>query len=203
MAGLSYIMNGQFQEAEAPLKEVFLYGRDFGCDILKTPAQLLLGAVQIYKGNFNQGLKMIEDVRQSCLESERRWTYAYSEYVLGKVYLQIIEGAAPTSLSTVAKNIGFLIKNVPFASRKAEAHFNKAIEVAKAIGAKGLLGQAYVDLGLLHKTKKRTDKARDCISEAIKLFKKCEADVFVKQAKGCPGIFRIDACSFALLFHIL
>ena len=83
----------------------------------------------------------------------------------------------------MAKNIGFLIKNVPFASRKAEGHFNKAIEVAKEIGAKGLLGQAYVDLGLLHKTKKRTDKARDCISEAIELFKKCEADGFLKQAE--------------------
>ena len=183
MAGLSYIMNGQFLEAEAFLKEVLIYGRDFGCDILKTPAQLFLGVIQIYKGNFKQGLKTIEDARHSFLKSERRWTYAYSEYVLGKVYLQIIEGAAPTSLSNVAKNIGFLIKNVPFASRKAEGHFNKAIEVAKEIGAKGLLGQAYVDLGLLHKTKKRTDKARDCISKAIELFKKCEADVFLKQAK--------------------
>jgi len=183
MAGLSYTMNGQFQEAEVPLKEVFLYGWDFGCDILKTPAQLCLGVIQVYKGNFNQGLKMIEDVRQSCLENERRWTYAFSEYVLGKVYLQIVEGAGPTSLSTVVKNIGSLIKNVPFASRKAEGHFNKAIAVAKEIGAKGISGQANLDLGLLHKAKKREDQARKCFSEAIQLFEQCEAEVYLKQAK--------------------
>ncbi|GAI10282.1 unnamed protein product [marine sediment metagenome] len=77
------------------------------------------------------------------------------------MYFQLVEGEGPISLSTVAKNIGFLIKNVPFASKKAEAHFKKAIEVAKEIGAKGVLGQAYLDLGLLHRAKGRTDQARN------------------------------------------
>jgi tetratricopeptide (TPR) repeat protein len=75
------------------------------------------------------------------------------------------------------------MKNVPFASQKAEAHFNKAIDVAKETGAKATLAQAYLELGFLHKAKQRTDQARDCISEAIKLFESCEADVFLRQAK--------------------
>jgi tetratricopeptide (TPR) repeat protein len=83
----------------------------------------------------------------------------------------------------MAKNIGFLVKNVPFASKKAEDHFNKAIEVAKGIGANGILGQAYLDLGILHKTKGRIDQARKCISNAIALFEKCEARIFLEQAK--------------------
>jgi len=128
-------------------------------------------------------LKMIEDVKQSCLKNERRWYYGLTEYVLGKVYLQIVEGAGPTSLSTIAKNIGFLIKNVPFADKKAELHFNKAIDTAKEIGAKGFLGLAYLDLGLLHKAKKRKDQAKECISEAVQLFEQCEADVYLKQAR--------------------
>jgi tetratricopeptide (TPR) repeat protein len=75
------------------------------------------------------------------------------------------------------------LKNVPFAAKKAENHFQKAIELAKEISAKGLLGQATLELGLLHKIKGRTDEARKCISDAVHLFEECEADVFLKQAK--------------------
>jgi tetratricopeptide (TPR) repeat protein len=83
----------------------------------------------------------------------------------------------------ITKNIGFLMKNVPFSAKKAENHFLKAIEVAKKIGAKGFLGRVNLDLGLLYKIKGKNDEARKCISDAVQLFKECEADVFLKQAK--------------------
>jgi tetratricopeptide (TPR) repeat protein len=105
------------------------------------------------------------------------------EYVLAKVYCQIVEGSGPISLSTMAKNMGFLIKNVPFASKKAEEHFNRAIEVAKEIGAKGTMGMAYLDLGLLYKMKGKTEQAKKCISEAIQIFEQTEAEIYLKQAK--------------------
>jgi len=37
------------------------------------------------------------------------------------------------------RNIGFLIKYVPSAAKKAEFNFNKAIAVASKIGAKAIL----------------------------------------------------------------
>ena len=74
------------------------------------------------------------------------------------------------------------MKNVPFASRKAEGHYKKVIEVAEEMGAKIVMGSAYLDLGLLHKAKKRKEQANKCLSEAVKLFEQCEADVYLKQA---------------------
>jgi hypothetical protein len=53
------------------------------------------------------------------------------------------------SFSLLYKNIGFLVKNILFVSKKAEYHFNKAIEVSKNIGAIGYLGQAYLGLASL------------------------------------------------------
>ena len=85
-------------------------------------------------------------------------------------------------MSTMLKNIVFLIKNVPFASRKAEEHFTKAIASAREIGAKHIMGVAYLDLGSLHKTKKRTKQTHECISEAIKIFEECEAKIYLKKA---------------------
>ncbi|UCF82916.1 MAG: AAA family ATPase [Desulfobacteraceae bacterium] len=181
--GLGYLSNGQISEAEKALDEVVTFSEEFGDELLGAPAQAFLGVVLIAKGNMSQGLRFLEEGRTLFLANGRRFYYAQTEYFLGKVYMQIVQGEGELSLSTVIKNIGFVVKNVPFASRQAEKHINAAIEVAKEIGAKGILGGAYYDLGLLHKAKKRIDQARQCISEAIKIFEKCEAEIFLKQAK--------------------
>jgi class 3 adenylate cyclase/tetratricopeptide (TPR) repeat protein len=183
LLGSGFTQNGQFLKAEEALQEVASYSRDFGCELLGTPTHAFLGLISIAKGQMGQGLKMIEEALHACHENQRRSWYATIEHALGQVYLQIVEKTAPVSLTTMAKNVGFILKNVPSAGKKAEDHFNKAIEVAKEIGAKGILGQAYLDLGLLHKAKGRTDQARECISEAIRLFEQCEAEVYLKQAK--------------------
>jgi tetratricopeptide (TPR) repeat protein len=135
------------------------------------------------KGHMGQGLEKIQEAQRAFLENEGRSLYATSEHLLGKLYLQIVENARPISLSTMAKNVGFLIRNVPFAGRKAEEHFNKAIQVAREIGARGIMAMAYLDLGLLHKAKKRRDQARECLIEAIKLFEQCGTEAHLKQAK--------------------
>ena len=82
----------------------------------------------------------------------------------------------------MAKNIGFLVKTVPFATKSAEQHFKNAIKIFKELGTKGQLGMVYLSLGLLHKATKKTDKARRCLLEAINLFQECEAGGWLKQA---------------------
>jgi hypothetical protein len=94
-----------------------------------------------------------------------------------------VEGAGPINLKLIIKNIGFLLRYAPIAAKKADQHLNNAIGIAKEIGAKGILGQATLDLGLLCKAKKQTDLARKNITGAIEIFEQCEAEVFLKQAK--------------------
>lgn len=76
-----------------------------------------------------------------------------------------------------------------FASRKAEEHLQKAIELLNEIGANGYLGQTYLNLGLLYKSTKSTDQARQSILEAINLFRECEADVWLKQGNEALDFF--------------
>jgi hypothetical protein len=52
------------------------------------------------------------------------------------------------------------------------------------------MGMAYLDLGLLHKTKGRTGKARECLSEAIRVFEKCEIETYLKQAREALASLR-------------
>ena len=146
------------------------------------PGLLFLGTAIIANGNINKGFKMIDEAQQSFIRQERRYFIALAEYVLAKIYSQIVEGTGSISSLNIAKNIGFLVKNVPFSDKQANSHFNNAIEVAEEIGAKSISGPAYLDWGRLHKAKKRNDLARECIFKAVKLFEQCEADVYLKQA---------------------
>jgi len=181
--GRLYVLNGQIDKAAEILRHILEFSDKFGVEFIEGQAQIFLGVVYIAKGRMTQGFNLLKKGQLSYLENQNVPFYCVSEYVLGKVYLQIVQGSESVNIATIMRNIGFLIKNVPSAAKKAEFHFKKAIEVAREIGAKAILGQVYLDLGLLNKAKKRTDKARKCISKAIEILEACEAIVYLKQAK--------------------
>ncbi|MGD1154058.1 MAG: adenylate/guanylate cyclase domain-containing protein [Syntrophales bacterium] len=182
--GWAYLANGQYREASRILQEVNKLAESCGYPMMGEPAKMLSAIVMITEGHIHQGIETIEGLMESNLKSGGRYRYAVMNYQLGGVYLQIAQGGGgKKDLYFLAKNIGFLIKTVPFAHQKAEKHFNIAINTAKEIGAKGVLAQAYFDMGRLRRTKGRTDEARKYISDAIQLFEECEADVFLKQAR--------------------
>ena len=181
--GALYVYGGQFQEAEEALQQVVAYSREYGVKQIGIPANMYLGAALIGKGQMRRGLEIIEEAQGLFLNNDNKGFYAVSEYILGKVYLQIVERAVPLALSMITKNIGLLIRNVPFASRKAEYHLNRAIEVAREHGFKGVQGQACLDLGMLHKAKGRIKEARDCISKSIQIFEQTGAETNLQQAR--------------------
>jgi class 3 adenylate cyclase/tetratricopeptide (TPR) repeat protein len=181
--GLDYIQNGKITEAENALNRVVDFSQDLGAGVAGIPAEIFLGVILIAKGQMGQGLKRLKDGSQKLLMSGSLLYHLHCEFALGMVFSQMAIGAEPISASTIFKNIGFLVKNVPFASQKAEGYFKKVIEIAGEMGFKPILGGAYFNLGLLYKAKKRTNKARQCISEAIKVFQQCEAEIFVQQAE--------------------
>jgi tetratricopeptide (TPR) repeat protein len=184
MLGFSYVSAGKFHEAESVCEDVIKFTEEFGYEFMGSAAQAFMGIVMITKGDVARGINIVESLIQQHLEKGSRWRYALMNHMLGRVYSQIAQGGGgEKSLSFLLKNIGFLIKTVPFAARKAEGYLHTAIETAKEIGAKSVLGQAYLDLGKLHKAKGRLADARTCISQAVQSFEECEADVYLKQAR--------------------
>jgi tetratricopeptide (TPR) repeat protein len=177
-----YIMNDQIAEAENAFNRVVAFSQDSGAWAAGIPAQVFLGGVLIAKGQMSLGLKRLKEGRQKLLASGNMLYYLECEYFLAKVFSQISEGAEPINLSKIVKNFGFIAKNVPFASKKAEGHLKKVIEVAEEMGAWLFKGIACLDLGLLYKAKKRKNQAKKFMTEAVKIFEQCKADVYLKQA---------------------
>jgi class 3 adenylate cyclase/tetratricopeptide (TPR) repeat protein len=179
--GMAYFLGGQLQEAENALQSCINFGEKHGVGEISVIGQFFLAPILIAKGHMQQGTEMSEIARKILIKNQRKVQYAMSEYILGEVNSQIATGPKP-SLSIMAKNIGFLVKNVPFATKKAEKHFNRAIELFKEIGAEGYLGRVYLSQGLLFKATKRANQSKQCIMKAIDIFKECEAEGWLIQA---------------------
>jgi class 3 adenylate cyclase/tetratricopeptide (TPR) repeat protein len=176
-----YLLAGKTEEAEKEFREVIDFDERFNIFLTAAFAYLLLAMLKITKGHFNEGVKAIEKLRDGFSAEGSLSMYVLAEQLLGEVYLKMVEEQRPKSLSLLARNIPFLIKNIPFADRKAQEHLEEVIRVSASIGSNA--GSAYLDLGLLHRAKKRKDKAGECLTEAIRLLRECEAEPLLEQAK--------------------
>jgi tetratricopeptide (TPR) repeat protein len=183
LLGFSHAFRGNFHEIDKMAEQTWNFCQEVGCEVWGTMVELLVGVTYIANGQMSKGLKLIENVRGVHQKNKRKGALPLSEYILGKIYLQIVEGENLPSFSILARNIGFMLKNVPAAAKKSEDHFKKAIELSKEVGTYNYMAQAYFDLGILYKTKKRTKQAQDCISKALDLFEKGGSEVYLKQAQ--------------------
>ena len=98
-----------------------------------------------------------------------------------------------TDILFLARNIRFIMRNFLVAGRKAEENLKRSAEVARSIGAIGILGQAFLGLGLLYKEKGKPEEAETYLLEAIKAFEKCGAAGYLTQAKEALAACEISS----------
>ncbi len=183
LLGGACLLLGDFEKAEEALGECAAFTERFGCEGAGGFSRLFLGPLKAQRGDMGDGLRMVETAQAEYLENGNKISYAFSEYMLGRIYLGMVNRTGPLHLSKLARNAGFLIRHVPFAGQQAEKHLNKALEVDREIGAKGGMGMTLLSLAQLHSAKGRKDRARESILEAIGLFKQCDAQKYLKQAE--------------------
>ena len=128
---------------------------------------------------------MLRDTQRQWLKRNASWRYTFSELIFGELFSAMACRKTHASFASVVKNIGFLVKTLPFARQKAEDHYKKAIASAQKVGAQAMEGQAHLGLGKLYSNTGNKDKARDCFSSAIQLFERCGAETFLKKAHEC------------------
>ena len=179
---IAYVMDGQFENALECAQELTAFFEKYEVGNLLAHVNIARGAALVASGRMDLGIKIIDEERNSAFENKRNQTLAISEFVLGMIYSQIATGPKP-NLSTMTKNVGFLMKNVPFASKKAEEHFQKCIELSEEIGAHGYQGLSYHELGRLYQARKKTDKARQLIARAIEILEECRAEQYLQKAR--------------------
>lgn len=138
-------------------------------------------------------MKALEAVKADLLANGYVFFHLSAEHAHGTVYLRMVEGGDSMGLITLAKNLPFLVTNLPFADSKARKHLEEAVRLAESIQAKVQLAQTLLNLGLLHRAKNRTLKALEALSEAARLFEECEADAYLRQAREAIDSLAVPA----------
>jgi tetratricopeptide (TPR) repeat protein len=183
--GNCYLSAGKFAEAQGILDEIISFGDKYGLEAAGEPAKVLSGAIMVLRGKPTQGLKLLESITHRWLSNGNRYRYASGELMLGKIYQQFASKRKDTvNPLQLIKNMGFIVRIMPFAGKRAEMHFGNAAELAEQMGARMLLGQACLGLAELYCSSGNIKEAGDFALKAIRAFKKCEAENFLKQATG-------------------
>lgn len=181
--GGAYFLEGNVEEAEKNWIEVHKYCEDHGAGPVGALSRTALSSVFLVKGELSRGIRMEEELIGWHKENESRWRLAHHLCWLGNVYLRMTQKKGSMKFSILARNLRFIMRNILVARKKAEEYLKESIKVASQIGAIGILGQASLGLGLLFKTRGKTDEAEKYILEAIEAFEKCGAEGYLKQAR--------------------
>jgi class 3 adenylate cyclase/tetratricopeptide (TPR) repeat protein len=183
LLGMFLVQRREFERAEDLLTQVIAYSETEQTEYLKTTANLFLGVSLAAQGQLAQGIRLVESVSREFMEFHRSVFASLSEFILGNIFLQIFQGSGKKDLAAFCKNFGFLMKNLPFAGKKAERHLTKAVQLARQTGARGFLGQPCLQLGVLFKLRGRRAKAKEYVSEAIRVFEECGFEAHLNHAR--------------------
>jgi tetratricopeptide (TPR) repeat protein len=185
MKGMVYFLSEKYEEALNILKpNVEFLNENSRFPWLAVPGELFLGGSLVGQGSFDVGFKIIHEARKKLNEMHYSYFYIVSELMLGSIFSKIVSREADVKLSIIFRNIGFMLKNIASASKNAETHFKNAIGLAQEIGAKGIEGQAWLELGKLYVVKNKKVDARQAVNSSIEIFRLCNIETHRRQAEN-------------------
>ena len=178
-----YLISGRIDEAEEAGLKLQTYLREVELEIWIPFADGMMGLILIVKGKMSLGMKMLREAMQAYHAMGAIYYAESFQNLVGNTYLQLAAGEGKPPLMVILRNLGFLLKTLPVAAKKAEHHFNNVISESRKRGFDGLLAKSLLELGMLHKVKNRKNKAEACLTEAEELFEQMGADVYLTQTR--------------------
>jgi class 3 adenylate cyclase/tetratricopeptide (TPR) repeat protein len=134
-----FIQTGKFQEADEILREIIPFCQHLGMYYIVDWAQSLYGAALMAGGQYSRGMKMITEAARAFTEDGRFVSLYFLEFALAEIYLLMASQRPRLGFWTIIKNLGFILKEVPFARHKAETYLRRIIQVGQEIGATGFM----------------------------------------------------------------
>jgi class 3 adenylate cyclase/tetratricopeptide (TPR) repeat protein len=179
-----YLINEHFEDAEAIIKETIPKCQSLGFGLIETSAQVFQGAVLVAKGQISRGLKVLERVRRIFKDEERLFSLYITEATLAEIYFRIAMRTQTLGFRQILNNLGFIVKDLPFAKSRAEAYLKKSIQVGREVQSQGFLhGQALLNMGLLLQVKGKKDTAKEYFNEALEIFQRCSSMIYLKRCQ--------------------
>jgi len=180
---VSYISTNRRNEASAVLSEIVHYSQLHGLEVLGTSAIGLQSIASVAAGRLGYGLRKAKQLCVAESQNGSMYRYAKGHHFLGRIYMAMLEKDDRPSFSMIIRNLFFVIRNLPIATKMAEKHLLESARIANKIGSLGLEAETCLDLGRLYLTQNRY-KSKQLLLKAASLFRHCNADIFLKQVES-------------------
>ena len=148
------------------------------------------GAAMVLTGQMAIGVHWIEKAIQRCGALGAATQYPFGHLILGEIYLQMTLGQAKLPFRLLRQNLGFLLRTLPHAARKAHYHLDEAIRRARALEMPDILARALLDLSMFYQARKRMAEARVSLEEARDITERWASPSL--QAKICAALASLD-----------
>ncbi len=176
-----YLINNQIENADELIRESLPICKRLGFRYIETAAQVFQGAVLVAKGQISLGLKMLEGVRRIFLDDERFFSLYIAESALAEIYFRMATQAQAIDFLTIIRNLFFILTELPFSKRRAEAYLTKTIQTGQEVESQGFLhGQALLNMGLLLRSRGKKASAMEYFNKALPILQRCSSETYIK-----------------------
>ena len=177
--GIALSMLGRVEEGLATLGEARRLAEAGEFRMIAGAFDLPLGATMVMAGDMAKGIRFIEEATERMAGWGQTIAHAFGHATLGQIYLEMAIGRERPEFSVILRNIGFLIRTMPFAAAKARRHLEAAIDDFRRLDAPYFIAANLSNLGLLHASKGRSAEAKACFEEARSIAAAVEAGALV------------------------
>ncbi|MFZ0610634.1 MAG: AAA family ATPase [Desulfobacterales bacterium] len=167
------LLNGRVEDARHTIADIETFCDEFGVEFAGKPAHFFQGVVLVGEGRVEEGLTILEQSCGQWRENGSRLRFAACGSMLAAVYSDLTRHARAARHNELARQ----------SDRKAASYFQSSIDLARQIGAKGTLAQAYRNWGNYYKDKGEIDKAKECFIEAVGYLRLCGSDILLRQVE--------------------
>ena len=175
------VLMGRIDEAFQRARRDIQTAQEHGLIFNMAVPTMVIGVGTVLRGEMALGVRTIEDAVTRFTALGQEIIRATGDSFLGQVYLQMAIGGEKPPLSVMLRNIGFLLRTLPAAEKKARRCFESAAALHRSFDMPFPLAQNLYSLGLLDKAKKRSVEARTRFEEARAIAASVEATALVDQ----------------------
>lgn len=180
MLSMPLITLGHLSEGLGMLQDYVTAQTRSGMAIGRITADPMVGVGMVLCGDLGRGIGAIKETERLHAGWGSPFARSIRDGLLGEIYLQMVVGERPP-MAVMLRNFWFLARTLPVAARRAQNHLEAALEWGRAHDSPATIAANLTNLGLLHQSKKRTDRANACFAEAREIAEANEMPELVKK----------------------
>ena len=143
-----------------------------------------LGVAMVLAGEMRAGVRWIEEAIRRFSEWGNETAPAFGHLILGEMYLQMVLRERPVPTDILVRNLGFVLRTLPVAARKARRHLEEAMRMARAAAIPAVMARSLLNLGRLCETKRRWREARTHLDEAHRIAETLESPLLTERIRA-------------------